>query len=254
MEFDGRNIKELIIKSPGNTEGPTKILFGHNEEEIEQIGKYIFNRDSLTEYHKELIRSIFICAELFREHVQNHRPLFVTRNESLLRNHLKFGAYKSPVPYILTVEEAMERMDLFAKSHGKYFTSRPNQTIDKGFWYFSSFRSKIPHYHVPGSSAFEPRPILEAFASRFTYLLLCLDEIGIEYYFSKDADIMIPYHFNYFLPLATGIFDSLALAARDKYSLKFVGDQYPNETSLYGRGEEFRKELKKHNPMLGDYR
>lgn len=61
-EFDGRNIKELVIKSPGNTEGSTKILFGHNEEEIEQIGRHIFNRDSLTEYHKESIRSIFICA------------------------------------------------------------------------------------------------------------------------------------------------------------------------------------------------
>jgi hypothetical protein len=121
-------------------------------------------------------------------------------------------------------------------------------------WYFSSFRSKIPHYHVPSSSAFEARPIIEAFASRFTYLLLCLDEIGIEYYYSRDSDIMIPYHFNYFLPLVTGIFDSLALAARYKYLLKFIGDHYPNETSLYGRGEEFRKELKKHNPVLGDYR
>jgi hypothetical protein len=30
-EFDGRNIKELIIKSLGNTGGTTKILFGHNE-------------------------------------------------------------------------------------------------------------------------------------------------------------------------------------------------------------------------------
>ena len=145
-------------------------------------------------------------------------------------------------------------MDLFAKSHGKYSTFGPNHSLTKGFWYWSSFRSKVPHYHVPGSSAFEPRPILEAFASRFTYLLLCIDEIGIEYYYSTDPDIMIPYYFNYFLPLVTGIFDSLAIAARDEYSLEFKGKEYPNETSLYTRGEEFRKELRRHNSSLVEQR
>ncbi len=74
IEFDGGNIMTLVTKSQDNTE-TTKTLFGHNNEEIEQLGKSVFNRDLLTEYHKESIRLIFICAELFRGHVHKHRPL-----------------------------------------------------------------------------------------------------------------------------------------------------------------------------------
>jgi hypothetical protein len=118
MEFDGRNIKALVIKNPSIKE-TTHLLFGHNEEEIEHIAERIFNTDSLNEYYKESIRSVLMCAELFRENGQKQNPLFVTRNESLLETRLNFKAYMTPIPYILTVEEAMERMDLFAKSHGK---------------------------------------------------------------------------------------------------------------------------------------
>jgi hypothetical protein len=256
-EFEGTNIKTLVIVYPGDDkEAPMTIFFEHSEKEIEQLGKIIFSRDSLTEYHKESIRLVLMCAELFRGNRQKYRPIFVTRNNSLLKNRLKFikfNPYDFPMPCILTVEETMERMDLFAKFHGKYFTSQPRETLDKGSWYFSSFRSKVPHYQVQLRSAFEPRPILEGFASRFTYLLLCIDELGIDYYFSDDASFMMPYHFNYFLPLLTSIFDSLAIAARDIYSLEFAGKEYPTETSLYGRGKEFREALKKRNRPLGEH-
>ena len=109
-ETDNGNIKALVIIGSGDTiKTARKILFGHNEEEIEQLGKHIFSRDSLTEYRKESIRLVLMCAEIFRERGQNRRGLFVTRNEGLLKKRLKFQASYLPIPYILSVEESMER-------------------------------------------------------------------------------------------------------------------------------------------------
>jgi hypothetical protein len=65
---------------------------------------------------------------------------------------------------------------------------------------------------------------------------------------------MIPYHFNYFLLLVTGIFDNLAITAREKHSLRFKDDRNPSRTSLLSAtGEEFLKELKIHNPSLRNH-
>jgi hypothetical protein len=78
------SIQALVIRSSKDgEESIKKILFDHDDEEVKQLGKYIFNRNSLTEYYKESIRLVLMYIELFRGHSQKESALFVTSNKSL---------------------------------------------------------------------------------------------------------------------------------------------------------------------------
>ena len=106
---------------------------------------------------------------------------------------------------IVMFDEAKEIVDLFLKYHRKYHILN-NFTCNKGYWYLLSFRSKIKHCHFGVAT-------LNAFARRFIYLLMSLDEVGLQYYSGVNNDTMdnTLYHFNYFISLVTGVFDSFAL-------------------------------------------
>ena len=85
------------------------------------------------------------------------------------------------------------------------------------------------------------------------YLLESLDEIGFQYYLELDRDTMniMMYHFNYFISLITGIFDSLAIKAKNKHKLSFRNDKNPSNTSLNKKtGSDFLKALREKNPKL----
>jgi hypothetical protein len=142
---------------------------------------------------------------------------------------------------IVTPEEALEVIDAFAKKKGVYYLSSDYDVGSSWYWYWCSFRSKIPHYNVtPGN--------LGALASRFTKILMALDEMSFEYYSGANNDTMeyTMYHFNYFLALICGAFDSLALETRTKFSISFKGDHIPSRTSLYKKsGDNFLDALKK---------
>lgn len=77
-------------------------------------------------------------------------------------------------------------MDLFAKRQNRYYCT-PYGTMNKGYWYLSSFRSKIAHYQVPEKTSTNTRSVMEAFASSFMYLLMTVDELGMERYFPTDT-------------------------------------------------------------------
>jgi len=143
------------------------------------------------------------------------------------------------------VEETKEVMDLFAKYRNKYYISDHYPT-NKWWWYWYSFRSKIPNYHVGDS-------ILDAFASRFAYLLMSLDEIGFQYYSGANNDTMETtiYHFNYFISLVSGIFDALAISTKNQLGIKFDRDDIYSKTSLNPKaGKEFLKGVREKNPDL----
>jgi hypothetical protein len=55
--------------------------------------------------------------------------------------------------------------------------------------------------------------ILDGFSQRFCFLLMSIDEMGFQYYRGVNNVTMddMLYHFNYFILLITGIYDSLAL-------------------------------------------
>ena len=63
------------------------------------------------------------------------------------------------------------------------------------------------------------------------------------------------YHFNYFIILISGIFDSLAIKTKNKYGLSFINDKQPSTTSLNkNAGKYFLKALREKEPKLHIHR
>ncbi len=89
--------------------------------DLEAIGRIAFGKDALASGEKESIELVFIQAVL-----NNHdgRNLLVTADDLLPRKRLW---YESHFPggrlNIVTTQEAIEIMDLVAKSKGKYIIS-----------------------------------------------------------------------------------------------------------------------------------
>jgi len=218
-------------------------LFGYKMADIEEIGKHICKKRLLTSEEREAILLVFIHSAL---HIRNEMRVMTTNNKVLLSNRIWFEShFPGRLLNIATVEETKEVMDLFAKYRSKYYISGHYPT-KKWEWYWYSFRSKIPNYHVGDS-------ILDAFASRFVYLLMSLDEIGFQYYSGASNDTMETtiYHFNYFISLISGIFDALAIKTKNQLDIKFDRDSIDSRTSLNPKaGKEFLKQVREKSPDL----
>lgn len=62
------------------------------------------------------------------------------------------------------------------------------------------------------------------------------------------------YHFNYFIVLVTGIFDSLAIKTKLHYNLQFEDDKVPARTSLHNNaGREFLSSLRDKDKALREH-
>jgi hypothetical protein len=82
---------------------------------------------------------------------------------------------------------------------------------------------------------------------------MSVDEIGGQYYSGVNNDTRDNsiYHFNYFISLVSGIFDSLAIRTKNQYGLVFKGSENPCRTSLQNSlGKEFLKALRERNAPL----
>jgi len=224
-------------------------MLGYNSKTVEMIAQEIFGKypksqdvDSLT----WLFANNDWC--LFN---RNSKIVFVTFNNTLLMRNTTVSKNLNKNLFVVNLFDSMHIMDLFAKSqHGNYFIDS-NFLTHPGMWYWYSFRSKVPRYNVPSRRTESEKHILEEFANRFTYLLCSLDNLGFQYYFPSDSHFFVPFNFNYFILLTTGIFDCLAIESKEKYNLKFDYDIIPSKTSLYSKlGKEFLQELEKVNSQL----
>lgn len=196
-----------------DTDSMSQILFGYRAAAIKQTGKLAFKKDALDAFEKQSILLIFVQAVLVRS---GRTDLFITDRKNLLDKRLWFeSTFPGLTLNIVTLDEAIEIIDLFFKSQNQYFL-RWYFRYDKGLYYLSSFRSKVPHLYFGD-------PTLDAFSVRFRYLLESLDKIGILYYSGVNNNTMddMMYHFNYFVMLVTGIFDSLAIKSNQQYALGF---------------------------------
>ena len=220
--------------------------FGYKLHDIEDVGKTIYKKDILSKDEIEAVKLVFIQVILMRNKISD---IFITQNKILLKNKLWLESHFPGLPSnIYSLNEAQEIMDLFSKYQNKYYVSR-NSTCNKGYWYWFSFRQKIPNFHVGG-------PVLNAFSVRFLYLLESLDEIGFQYYLELDRDTMntMMYHFNYFIILITGIFDSLAIKTKNKHELIIENNKYPSRISLNKKvGKDFLNALREKNPKLHNH-
>lgn len=238
------NFKEDSSSLEVNREKSYSLMgLGYKMHDIEDVGKNIYKKNILSKEEKESVKLVFIQVVLMRNKVSD---IFITQNKILLKKRLWLESHFPGLPInIFSFNEAQEIMDLFSKYQNKYYISG-RTTCNKGYWYWFSFRQKIPNFHVGD-------PVLNAFSIRFLYLLESLDEIGFQYYLDLDRDTMntMMYHFNYFISLITGIFDSLAIKAKNKHKLSFRNDKNPSSTSLNKKaGGDFLKALKEENQKL----
>ncbi|MFA0846969.1 MAG: hypothetical protein ACC614_05330 [Methanobacterium formicicum] len=252
------NLHEIeIIKDSKRS----KILADHDFNYIKRVGQILFDEKSLNEHEITALNLFFVHATLNKFNREN-TGILLTNNEFLLKNRLKLYKHVNYIPKrikehldILTVNEAREISGLFLRYHNKYLLSAEPEfntqyCCNRGEWYRLFFRSKVPNFHV---GTLIDEPFLDAFSTRFLYLLRSVDEIGFQYYMKVNNDTLddMMYHFNYAISLITGIFDSLALITKNKYNLQFKGDEYPHTTSLNPKaGRNFLKAVREINPEL----
>jgi hypothetical protein len=233
---------------------------------IEKIGKQTV-KTNLSYGEKGFLLLICLSTGLcYTQNVTNpgrdiENKIFVTENDVFLTNRFSLKPDKLSIESffpgikLVNLKEGLEIADIFAKKNDCYYTS-PNSKATKRLWYWYYFRLNLPHYNVPNpkTSFMLENDILDAFAKRFLYLLISVDELGKLHYFKKGDDVMVLFHFNYFISLVTGIFDNLAIHTYDKHSIRFRFDNTPSRISLYNKnGGDFLKEVEKVNPRLRNH-
>lgn len=254
---ENRNITDIQIKTDNIC---STILYDYEPSFVEYLARKIYNKSDPNPFELNSVESILVFDTLKSRRNSPNPHIFVTNNEKILNKRLilessnLLNSNRRNSIYIVNVEESKEIMDLFLKYRNKYILyanpiTKSSMTVNKGQWYSYSFRSKVPNFHV----GVDKEPFLDAFSSRFVYLLRSLDEIGIQYYSGANNDTLddTMYHFNYFISLITGIFDALALTTKNKYNLTFRRDDIPSKTSLHNKaGEDFLKALRDQNKDL----
>lgn len=218
-----------------------RIFFGFPPQTISSLASSLFSNTPPT---LDDIRKITLVLALELLTRYGDVDFMVTDDHSILANRAWFQTRNKCS--VLTVEEALEIMDVFAKSKGVYFLSSDCDVGSSWYWYWCSFRSKIPHYNVSTE-------VLAEFASRFTNVLMAIDEMGFQYYSGADNDTMesTMYHFRHYIALVCGIFDSLAIETRERLGVKFKRDDIPYKTSLNKKaGDDFLAALKAVNAKL----
>ena len=237
------------------------------DDNIKIIANKVYDKWPLTKSEKEGVLLVFIHAILYGPtHRLAHTDLLITNNEIIVKNRLWFESHLpvsgSPVN-IMTTDEALQFMDLFAKYKETYYISS-NFTCNRGLWYLYSFKTKVSNFQLPWSSVVYGTPImngldiLQAFSNRFIDLLRAIDEIGFEYYKGVNNDTMdgMVYHLNYFITLVTGLFDNLALLSLSYYPLQVKGVNSRQKDRMFKislRNKDFLKALKEKNQDLHDF-
>jgi len=227
----GRSLKSMVHFDEAHLKHCARLLFG-------------------LELHEQLDEQERRTAELpiLASQLNDHKTncLLVTENATLLANRMKlqsqFGLRNL---VMIDVEESREILDVWSKSRGRYLYA-PVCQCNSGYWYWMSLRSKLRYYNVGDDNG-------DALAARYEYVLMAVDELTKQYYSGPTSDSMTMqvYHFNYLVSLVVGVFDSIALCAKDRLAIAFDGDDIPARTSLSGRsGKEFLKALRHQNPEL----
>jgi len=226
---------------------------------IKKMGTLLLDKEGLTDEEFKTIELVFIQDSL---NAFERRNLLVTENEILLANRNWFqGRFSNPLN-IFCMEEAAEIVDLLFKYNSDFYLSPHFTTDSKHYWYWLSFRNKVPTFHVDMTRFNNQKivgdlfknSILDAFSQRFCFLLMSIDEMGYKFYSPVNNDTIgdATYHFNYFILLMTGIFDSLAIQTKNHYNLFEGSDKIsPLNISLRSKnGKKFLQAVEQKNPAL----
>ena len=227
------------------------------DSDAQWLGKEILKKEELNKEDHETIDLVFI-EDAFNSF--EDCSFLVTENNTLLSHRGDFQRKLTSNPLnIVNMEETAEFIDLTFKYNSQFLIS-PHVTTSKNTWYWYSFRLKVPHFNVDFTQRKKAtllemlkNSMMDGFSQRFCFLLTSIDEMGFQHFSGANNVTQegMLYHFNYFILLMTGIFDSLALQAMDKYKLTFEGSDIPSRISLNpSNGKEFLKALKEVNLPL----
>ncbi len=217
--------------------------FWYKKEDILSTAKAVYGKEKITEDEFARVLAVFIQASFSKFEKSN---IYITNDDLLLKKRLWFEShFPGCALNIMSVAEASLFLDLFFKKNGQYLASH-GYILNKGYWYLLSLRLRLPRYNGGDEMS-------SALATRMSYALMALDEIGIQYYNGVNNDTMdnTLYHFNYLITLFTGIFDNLALMTNTKLGIGFVDKR---RISLsHGSGREFLKKIREKNLPIREH-
>lgn len=197
-----------------------------------------------------------------RMHEKEDRHVFVTLDDSLLAAGLTPNRLNKSfvVPPIL----AQHYIDLYLKAQGA-FRVMPNYSVNRGLYYWMRLWSLVPAfqaawpYAVFGANV-APRgqdvyDFMQALHARITGMMQAHDRLGWLRYTPANNDTRdeMLNQLNYFIVLATGVFDSIAWLALHRFQ---IGESLRNITSRAepnGRPNPYFKKLDACAPVLVQY-
>jgi hypothetical protein len=231
-------------------------LFGYKISDIKEIAKS-------TDIKYDDLLLVYILKTFLN--VSKGKKIILVTERKKLFNRLywkKSGFPELPVYSILKPDEAKIFIDLYCKNSNKFIIA-PSCYVNKGLWYLYSLKTKVPNYQkiwsviIFGGHDIPLRVDLEenvdSLGDRIIDMLVAIDEIGANYYSGVDNDIKdaIIYHFNYFITLFTGVFDSLAWISKYRYQIKF--DLIERMGLRINKQKEFLKLLFKTNYKIKNF-
>ncbi|TRZ77210.1 hypothetical protein D4R87_03240 [bacterium] len=174
----------------------------------------------------------YILATLIE--TSKKKIILVTERKKIFNrsNWGKNGFPNLPVNSIFSPDEAIIYIDLYCKNQNQFLIA-PDYYVNKGCWYLYSLKTKLLNYQqvwsvVISSEKYVPWQkelieITESLSNRMIDILIAIDEIGINYYkeVNNDTQDTMIYHFNYWVTLFTGIFDTLAWISKYRYQIEF---------------------------------
>ena len=243
LSYEESLIKSIQIEKEGFNGYKSTTRFGYRTEDIERIAKVVFNKESIETSEFNRLLNIFVLAAM------RHRDelfIFITEDEVLLNKRLWLEShFPGGELNIFSLSESSLFIDLYLKNN-KQFLINSGYGLNKGYWYWLSFRAKVPHFNVDDE-------IISALSTRFQYLLMSIDEIGLQYYCGVNNDTIdnMLYHFNYGISLITGIFDSLAIKTNLSLSLGFSNG--PKISLSNNTGRDFLKKIRDSRQDIRDH-
>lgn len=259
---------------------------------IRTISNELLKR-SLTDGEKVFLHLIIKHASTHEKFKNRYidNAVFITENFDFLdkfiatddSKQLDFRAF-FPSLRLVSIDQGLEVLDIFAKSNGYYFGTRTG--VDITPWYKFYLFSKLTHCPAVYKNIFissRPSEFVRALVFRFVKVLLCIDYLGEQHYFGKsrkelinpiesieglnlvkkgnlsekvrgfvslDDNFLIFYHIEYLVSLTTGIFDNLAIETAAIYQILLPNNKISLSSTA---GRDFLRDVKNKNAVLKNH-
>lgn len=253
--------------------------------------KQIFRRPLTigeTKFVHLMLRHSCLLKKYINSFIEN--AAYITENSSFLEKYLSKPKSLGLIhffPYvrIVNLDQALEILDINAKSQGLYLGTRSKTALTP--WYQIYLYTKSTYLPVIYKNSIrypskKPSQTIQALIFRLLKALFCIDYLGIQHYFGHsrkatfdvekmnkglddlksgssypegmgvliDLDdlLVIFYHIEYLISMVTGIFDNLAIETVNRY--KIVGIPSIRISLSNSTGKELLKEVNNLNPDL----